>query len=36
MKPERLRAYLGAVGLGTIVEVRRPLRRPEATENAGD
>jgi hypothetical protein len=29
MRPERLRAYLGAVGLGTIVEVRRPLRRPE-------
>jgi transcriptional regulator with XRE-family HTH domain len=28
MRPERLRAYLGAVGLGTIVEVRRPLRRP--------
>jgi transcriptional regulator with XRE-family HTH domain len=30
MRPERLRAYLGAVGLGTIVEVRRPLRHPGA------
>ena len=32
---ERLDAYLAAVGLGTIVEFRRRLRRPAAPETDG-